>query len=352
MSKKSPKKIVNPNGVEDLVNEVNKRVEDNLKTALVHSFQSLVEDSLQKITLLPVIEGKINIADEPEAVLRIETVDQLIDNLGKFIDKGIFKNALRKTGTAIGRSFAYTLLNMYSEENICPYETYTKFWAATDQKYGWGKISILKKNKNGSAEKLKIKNSFIARDNHNRCAFMEGYIKGVLDEGFRFTCYDLEKEGYEILPTPRVQVEKVKEIESKRNWCIFQVKYSNESYIESYVQLFKCYHMLKRKDYRDFYKNLRIPIEYATKTFLGLRPKSRIPTHKILSKMKNKNIEWLDFNSIESLYKICSTSVHENIEDSDKIYHDYQIVSNYISDLNETKLDDYLKEEVLRNVRK
>jgi hypothetical protein len=155
----------------DQINSVEKEIEGKL-----YDFNTIYED------------GQVLKAGIPHVIMREKTIRTIFEEFYEFSKTNhtnkTINTLLFNTGRKNGNSFAIDLLSILRKYNVFV-EKIQDFidilWSEFDAHGGYGKINLVKMTSKKIT--LSIKNNFLVSSNnsHKFCAWMKGYVYGVLE---------------------------------------------------------------------------------------------------------------------------------------------------------------------------
>lgn len=309
--------LIQKEDILELLELAEKTQQGTTKETIVKIIEQKMEEMFARTYFLISEKGKIKIADMNEIILRVKTVQMIFDGFASELDEKEFKKIAKKTGERIGRNFANEFLYLFLRKiNKIPkdYEVFAHLWAAFDTKAALGNIDIVRFDHEDKEIEIEIDDSFLLRDTdstHEKCSFMEGYIRGLLDEGFKELNRWLKETAYE-KPRESLAVTDVNDMEKHNPLCKFIVTLK----IEELPRAFDQYSTAKKlhyidKNYNQAILHARITLECAFKEKLGIPFDSPISFHQLVKSISLQNIKGIDFHGVRKLYGEISEAIHE-----------------------------------------
>ncbi|MBU7045928.1 MAG: hypothetical protein HXS54_05780 [Theionarchaea archaeon] len=255
-----------------------------------------------------------------------------------------YDETVKKIGETMGRNFANDFIfELLRKKNKIPknFEVFANLWAGFDSKAGFGDIFIDEFSEEKKQIAITIVDSFLVRktgDDHRSCGFMVGYIKGILDEGFKeYYRWALEID-YLKIPGRVFEVSRV-DHSGTGQLCKFDVQLKEEELTETFDIYSKCKKAYYEGRFDDVIFLARVTIEICLRERIGLPRDSRVSTFKILGILKKKKVATVDFEEIKSLYSSLSKVIHSS-KKSDKQYcsNVIDILSNIVHSVNRIDL--------------
>lgn len=201
--------------------------------------------------------------------------DVLEEELGDQFVKHI-RNAGEEVGCSFGHDLMKTLKDEFPHEPPKKYERVLQIWAEFDFSAGWGEIGIDGFNEEENVFNIDIQKSFTTRgyeeEPHRHCAFIEGYLEGVLNQVFLEWIQWCREEYY--APPRRLTCRSVKESfqDSARSKCVFRVDLDEERLLKSRRILVAALQKYDENDFPGSAIKARIALEYPLKENVGLDP--------------------------------------------------------------------------------
>jgi len=321
---KSLPNLIEKEDIPELLELAEKVEEETAKETIIKTIEQKMDEMFAKTFFLVSEKGKIKVSDMDEIMFRVKTIQMIFDGFASGLSKKEYKEIAKKTGERIGRNFANEFFYLFLRRmNKIPrdYEVFAHIWAGFDTKAALGNIDIVNFNQGNKEIVIEIKDSFLLRGSngtHENCSFMEGYIYGILDEGFKELNRWLKATPYEN-PVESLAVADVEETERHNPLCKFLVALEIEQLshaFDQYSTTKKLHYMEKKYDQASVHA--RITLEYAFKEKLDVPFNSHISFHQLVKSISTQNIQGIDFRGIRKMYGKISEAMHMGSEVSKK----------------------------------
>jgi hypothetical protein len=211
----------------------------------------------------------------PHVVLRVKTVQYLLDNFReRFGDQEReYKHLLEKIGYKVGTGFGIDFIGFLlaiPKQMPINQETLVETWTTFDSSAEWGKLRAV--TSSTDVISIGIEDSFLIRTyekpKHQHCAFLKGYVRGVLDEVLLEWSHIVGNPPHNI-PVAKVEVGQNLEKTHER-MCVFENAIRPETLPKTRDAIFMAVQSYRQGDYVDAVEKTRIVIEYAIKESLKL----------------------------------------------------------------------------------
>lgn len=196
------------------------------------SIQKIVEDMLLRSLA-------IGPAFDPLAIVfRARTLQVLLEGVRERLGEEDYATLIFRVGNAIGIEFGHAMISKLKDAERIPstYKAVITTWAALDRSaHWWSELSVESFSISKLTGMVRITGNFLSSgytaNEHRHCAFLEGYIQGVIDESFKeWTRWMVQESG--IASLPFLTCISAKELGEKGS-CVFNLAFRTESLIRS-----------------------------------------------------------------------------------------------------------------------
>jgi hypothetical protein len=259
------------------------KVADQIKEArwrsLYDSVRAKIDSNIREVfDSLPKI---VPVIDSPLFTLRVNSLQLILEEFKIGLGPK-YEQILRAAGEEVGATFGHELIKTLRQRHAFPKkrDALLEMWAIFDSSAEWGKVSCGRFDDRKTEFDLTIESSFLTRDYeehpHMHCSFMEGYVKGVINQAFA-EWVSWVKDEYEFSSTGLTCLSAQENPEkSTRGACVFTIKMAKDQLPISKELLAKAFRKFDLAEYDDSVKECRAAMEFALKEKIQIDPGSRL----------------------------------------------------------------------------
>lgn len=283
-----------------------KSLYDKVKDGLDHQLRQIF-DSLPSI--VPVVDSSL-------ITLRVNSLQLILETVKEQL--GVqYSGTLREAGEQVGATFGHELVKTLRERGGFPKkrDALLQMWAIFDSSADWGKISYEGFEETKSEFILRMESSFLTRDYekdvHAHCSFMEGYIRGVLDESFTEWAAWV-REDYEFAAPGLVCISVEEDHQrSTRETCVFKVKIGKDELPKSKEIYVSALRKFDKLQFDDAVEDSRAAMEFAAKEKLMVSPDTRLSFFRCVKAYEKLKMDLPMFETSLRVYDMASQVVHK-----------------------------------------
>lgn len=310
--------------------------------------QKLQEIFIATPAIAPVVEARL-------VTLRVKSLQMILESIEERM-AGAYNEAIRSAGEEVGMSFGHDLINTLKRERVSPrnYESLLDTWISFDSSAGWGEMNIDCFDQEEKRMEISIQNNFLAegyvKNRHRHCAFLEGYMWGVINEALFEWIRERIRE--ELLPpTIRLTCSSVSETSKSGNRCVFTVQLGEEELVRSRDTLFDA---LQRYDERSLGETIglcRTTLEYTLKEKVAFDLGEYISFNNLCKVFLEENVPLPGHEKAREAYFKASAISHGKKPSENEAYDIINATRKWLFELERLQIPDDKKKSIEQRMK-